>query len=195
MKDKTSDRRVRKTKKALKESLSSLMEEKNIREISVQELTDMADLNRATFYLHYKDIYDLQQQIEDEVVDEIDSILVNHIASVESGEPYSMFVKMLTYITENPTIFKMFLGKNSNRSLIDKLCYIVENRWFMIWLDKYPTDSSDDELAYFSNYIVYGYVAVIVKWVESGMKESPEVMAKMMGDMGLYGIAFLEKYK
>ena len=50
------DRRVRRTKRLLLKSLTSLMKEKPIKDISVKELTDLADINRGTFYLHYRDI-------------------------------------------------------------------------------------------------------------------------------------------
>lgn len=42
------------------------MKEKPIKDISVKELTDLADINRGTFYLHYRDIYDMLEQLEDE---------------------------------------------------------------------------------------------------------------------------------
>lgn len=53
------DRRVRKTKAQLLQSLMTLMQEKDIKDISVKELSDLADINRGTFYLHYRDVYDM----------------------------------------------------------------------------------------------------------------------------------------
>lgn len=193
MNDVTRDRRVRKTKKALREGLSVLMAQKNIREISVQELSDLADLNRATFYLHYRDIYDLQQQIENEVVEEINAIMEQYMPTKEGDHPYPLFVALLTYIEDNASLCKMLLGKNSSRTFLDKLCTIVEERCLRTWLANYRVQEMEEELSYFSSYIVYGYVAIIEKWVESGMETTPEKLAGMMGSMGLYGIGFLEK--
>ena len=67
----TGDRRVRKTRTALKSALTTLMKQKNINSISVKELTDLADINRGTFYLHYKDVSDLLSQSEDDLLDEL----------------------------------------------------------------------------------------------------------------------------
>ena len=50
------DRRVMRTKTLLIHSLSTLMKQKNIKDITVKELCELADINRGTFYLHYKDI-------------------------------------------------------------------------------------------------------------------------------------------
>ncbi len=58
------DRRVRKTRRQLKECLTRLLKEKKIQDITVRELAEMADINRGTFYLHYKDVFDLMDQIK-----------------------------------------------------------------------------------------------------------------------------------
>ena len=62
------DRRVRKTKKALQNAFAELLLTKEIQNISIRELTDYADIHRATFYMHYKDIYDLYEQLEDTII-------------------------------------------------------------------------------------------------------------------------------
>ena len=57
--EKKTDRRVLRTRKMLLEGLTDLLKEKDIKDISVKELADYADINRCTFYLHYKDVYDM----------------------------------------------------------------------------------------------------------------------------------------
>lgn len=52
------DRRVRKTRALLLQGLVKMMENHDIQDISVKELTELVDINRGTFYLHYDDIYD-----------------------------------------------------------------------------------------------------------------------------------------
>ena len=58
MEEKVVDRRVRKTKRQLRLALMKLMADKSIKDISVRELAAIADINRGTFYIHYKDVYD-----------------------------------------------------------------------------------------------------------------------------------------
>ena len=53
------DRRKRKTKALLRQTLTQLLMHKDLKDITISELTEMADVNRGTFYLHYRDIYDL----------------------------------------------------------------------------------------------------------------------------------------
>ena len=63
---KKEDRRVRRTRKILTQALTDLLQQKQVNEITVKELTDLADMNRGTFYLYYKDIYDMLGKIQDE---------------------------------------------------------------------------------------------------------------------------------
>ena len=62
---KKEDRRVRRTKKLLTQALTQLLQEKQINEITVKELTDLADMNRGTFYLYYKDIFDMLEKLSE----------------------------------------------------------------------------------------------------------------------------------
>jgi AcrR family transcriptional regulator len=72
--DKT-DRRVSKTLKALKNALIVLIEEKELRKITVSDITKEANINRGTFYLHYLDIYDMVEKLEDEIINKIKKIV------------------------------------------------------------------------------------------------------------------------
>lgn len=65
------DRRARKTEKELQTALIELMREKELKDITVGELTEKADIHRATFYTHYEDIYALYDEIERGILDYI----------------------------------------------------------------------------------------------------------------------------
>ena len=65
------DRRVRKTKSAIKHAFIQLLKERGLENITVQDIADKADINRGTFYLHYEDKYLLLTDMEDECIDQI----------------------------------------------------------------------------------------------------------------------------
>ena len=69
------DRRVRKTRALLLQGLVKMLETHDIQDISVKELTELVDINRGTFYLHYDDIYDMLHKIEDEMFLEFNEIM------------------------------------------------------------------------------------------------------------------------
>ena len=65
------DRRVRRTKEQLKNALVGLLLEKDINSITVSEVTSIADVNRSTIYLHYRDIFDLYVKLQNEIFTEL----------------------------------------------------------------------------------------------------------------------------
>jgi AcrR family transcriptional regulator len=65
------DPRIERTQAALRGALVSLIEEKGFDAISVQEITERARLNRATFYLHFRDKRDLLIRTSDAVFDRL----------------------------------------------------------------------------------------------------------------------------
>ena len=65
------DRRVKYTKGVIKDTFISLLEEKEINKIKVSELCNIADINRATFYRYYLDVFDLLDKMEDEFVERV----------------------------------------------------------------------------------------------------------------------------
>ena len=83
---KKTDRRVRKTKSQLRKGLAHLMKEKSIGEITVKELVDEVDINRSTFYLHYTDIYQMLQQIEEDALEEITQVMQNYTIDSNNTE-------------------------------------------------------------------------------------------------------------
>ncbi len=65
------DLRQRKTQRALKNAFLQLRANKPLEKITIKELTDLAEVSKATFYLHYKDIYDISEQMQKDVIIDI----------------------------------------------------------------------------------------------------------------------------
>ena len=63
------NRRVRFTRSALREALIDLILEKPLVSITVKDICARADINRSTFYLHFKDVTDILRTTEDEIIE------------------------------------------------------------------------------------------------------------------------------
>ena len=75
MRESKDDRRVKYTKMVIKESFINLLEKKDLSRITVKEICEDADINRATFYSHYTDVYDLLRKIENELLENVNAQL------------------------------------------------------------------------------------------------------------------------
>ena len=124
------DERVIKTKKLIKIALSELIQEKGFDHVIKTDLTQRANINRGTFYLHYQDKYDLLEKFENEVLDDINTNAENFIKSIKDidflGEDFSNEIKpfinkVFRYIKENYIIMKVILGPKSDMRFQNKI--------------------------------------------------------------------------
>lgn len=65
------DLRQKKTLAAIRTAFLELLGKKPLEKITVKELAEKAQISKATFYLHYQDIYDLAERLQAEVIGEI----------------------------------------------------------------------------------------------------------------------------
>ena len=103
-KEETIDRRIRKTRRLLRECLTALLKEKKVQDITVREIADMADINRGTFYLHYKDVFDLMEQIENGLLKELEDMLNHHQAQDLLSRPSLIFAELYPLVQDNADI-------------------------------------------------------------------------------------------
>lgn len=88
------DRRVVRTKNAIKTALLSLMEENEICEITISELTRKAGINRRTFYTHYRSISEISEEIESEMVALLSEIVLKIDLNNICQSVYNVFVEL-----------------------------------------------------------------------------------------------------
>jgi len=173
------DRRVRKTKRALREGLADLLTEKSIQKITVRELTDKVDIHRSTFYANFTDIYDLYSQIEDSIIQEISDIFSENY-TVDSK---IFFNNLLKYISENRQVCRMFLGKNVSPTLYSRLTDLLKEAYLTCWRNEYGFTGTAKELEYYVHFYLSGSLAVIGKWADENFEYSTEKIMMMFADI------------
>ena len=160
----TEDRRVRKTRRALQDALSELIGEKELHSITINELTERADIHRATFYAHYNDIYDLYRRMEDSILSDIASIV--HINPAHSYE--SLFRTMIDYFRDNAGFCRMMFGKHANAAFRDRVSVLLEEKYMEICLYGRRYETVTEERRFQAKYHIQGFIALVGRWVESG---------------------------
>ena len=73
------DKRSQRTREALKKTLAQMMIKQNINDITIKNLVVLANINRSTFYLHYTDIFDLLQEMENDIISQIQKVLDSYL--------------------------------------------------------------------------------------------------------------------
>lgn len=191
MGNESADRRVRKTKKQLRQGLTELLEEKSAKDITVRELSDLVDINRGTFYLHYKDIFDMIEQIEMEMFEDFHNVLTKHPMESLNGKPLPMLIDVFRFVADNADMCKALIGEYGDMAFINRLKGLVQDRCLNDWMAMFNTGKSQN-FEHFYSFIVSGCIGLLQNWLESGLKESPEYMASLAEQMIMTGIKVLE---
>ena len=184
---KKEDRRVRRTKKLLTQALTELLQKKQVNEITVKELTDLADMNRGTFYMYYRDIFDMLEKIEDELFQKLDVIAQTH----EHGDPTQqvkpILLDLFRFIGENQEMCRVLLSPNGDMNFLHRLYEAIRERSLEIWKDQMGS-LGEKEFDYRYSFVIFGCAGMIRAWVNRSCQETDMQMAELADRMIRRGI-------
>lgn len=187
MEEQKIDRRVRKTKSQLRQALMQLMTEKPFKSISVRELSERADINRGTFYIHYRDASDLLQHLEDEMAERLSELCRRHDPRDSMTGGYPFLTDLYAFIQENADLCKVLLGGYGDRAYTERICRILRDDFIEAYLSLLcPGDR--EKIHYFCAFIVPGNLMLALRWLQDGTRESPEEIARFAGQFISSGV-------
>lgn len=169
------DRRVKRTKMMMRDALMELMDEKPFSEITAKDVTAKADLNRATFYLHYANVFALLDEMENEVVEKFAQMLEQAEIRQDKAWEYPLIGHICDYIVENPKLCRCLLLQSRSDRLARKLTEIMKQISRKVRQD-WGTDAVSPETEYIHQFIAYGAIGMVKQWLEDGMALSREEM-------------------
>ncbi len=186
-KDNTMDRRVKRTKTLLETALVELMLEKNGSQISVKELTQRADVNRSTFYLHYLDIYDMMEQIEEEFVSKVEASFHDYFDPLPVSSPLDLFLQICEWLEENKDYYIKLLRGTAAPEILEKLRVRLTEQ-FLHTLETIFLDQDSLDLRARINFIVSGTIGVLRMWVTEASESALPALAETIEDILTNGL-------
>lgn len=171
------DRRVRKTRRLMTDALAKLLAEKPLNNITVREIADMADINRGTFYLHYKDVFDMVDKIQAEIFEKFNTIITDYMPTSDPKRLFPLLEKLFELLAENANLARALVSKHGDAAFINKLKNIVREKCLADMPNPHPERSKEYE--YFFSYISSGCTGLCHEWLEGDMAESPAEMAAL----------------
>lgn len=179
MEEKKTDRRTLKTRKAIYDAFMELVTEKELHKVTVQEISEIADINRATFYKHFLDVYDLYDKLEQEILIEW-GMLVLKLQELRTKD---FFDSLVGYIDKNRNVFKMVFSSKAPGELRVKFEKILEGLLLKIESEKTGAKLKDVKLSYQTCYRAQGCIAVLSRWMEDGRDQSKDFIVKVLSEL------------
>ncbi|UEX89999.1 TetR/AcrR family transcriptional regulator [Staphylococcus ratti] len=177
------DRRVRKTQAAIKTALITLLKTKEFEQITIQHIADEADINRATFYQHYLDKYDLLDKIEDEVLLRLQQNFQSYAENIlttlkEEREAHlvALYKGILEIISADIVRYQVLLNIHRNGEMEQKIGQTISGNLRSIFPEAETINGVP--FRYFHAYIVGSMFAVIKTWILDEARPSVDEQAQ-----------------
>ena len=174
------DPRARRTREALRQAVLKLIEQRDFSELSVQDITQQAGVNRATFYLHYRDRDDLVGQIFDAIFDEYtaedrDFLDRNGELAAEIVPP--PLVAHFWHVLEHPQLYRRLFSLDGKTAFAARLIAFYESQFQRAWdAGGFVTGSGLPDPTLRATYAAYASFGVVRWWLDHDMQPSPEIM-------------------
>ncbi len=159
------NKRRRESVKKIEKAFIELLQERELKEITVSDLCKITGLNRSTFYANFLDIYDLADKLREKL--ECD---FSETFQAPNKDKTSGGLKMFEHIKENQIFYKTYF----------KLGYDQEHTVFIYDIERAEQDFGNKNMDYHIEFFRNGLNAIIKMWLNGGCKESPEEMEEIL---------------
>ncbi|UPW84422.1 TetR/AcrR family transcriptional regulator [Lysinibacillus sp. Ag94] len=145
------------TKRAIKNALLIQIEEVGFERITVKKLAITANINRGTFYLHYKDKYEVMEDLQEYA-----------FQTIKIGQLYQPFIAVFKYIKEHDKAFRVILGEQGSPAFSKRMKTVFSNH-ILDRISVIREEGLDPEFQpYFEAFLTSAILGVIQEWLDNG---------------------------
>ena len=180
------DRRVIKTKRAICNAFALLLSKKEINDITIKEVAELADVNRKTVYNYYGGIHEILDEIENEVVKSYTTAIRTYNLKDEIRNPIKIFDNLTKVLSSDIEFYGSLFKLNNNSQLAIKIISSLKEKTVneIANLHIFP----EDKLPYLISYVISGMIAAYQTWFNSDRHMALEDFSREMGVLVLKGI-------
>lgn len=179
------DARVRYTRMRIREAFWKCLAKKPVSKITVKEICEEAEINRATFYKHYADPFDLLERLEDEALEEMKKKLE------DCSQDQGLLLAILKGMGNQENPYALLISGNGDPGFALRISsFFYQNCRPRLAQNLSGRTEEEQDAAY--RFVVGGCGHLISQWMKEGRKTSPERMAARLQELCA---AFMEAYQ
>ena len=185
------DRRVVRTRQQLRGALTELLKTKSVQDITVCELADKVDISRGTFYLHYKNVFDMLEKIEQEMLEEL-ATTIRDVPIGTREQPFSLVSPCYQFFAQHAELTTVLMGPHGDWGFFRRAGHLIKARSLDDWKILYP-ELTPKMTDYLFSFIFGGSLHMMEVWMIGGQKETPEQMAEYTRQLVAKGVAAISE--
>ncbi|MGO4109649.1 TetR/AcrR family transcriptional regulator [Paenibacillus sp. YAF4_2] len=178
------DLRIKRTRKLLKQAIISLIQEDLDRsKLTVQAIADRAEINRATFYLHYVSIEDLLEQTIAEMLDEMQqTISIQTVQKAYSTSSPPVLTAFLEHFYKNAGLYNAMLDNKAFQDRIYNMLLEIVKLW-----DEDKKQKGRLPLRVRPEIVAASNLGIVTWWLKEKTPFSPKYMASQLEALFMNG--------
>lgn len=174
------DLRVKRTQKLIIDALIQCTIQKGFAAVTVSDITTQAGINRATFYRHYKDKFDLLNQYAGTIFNLLDAN--NGPAQTptirDKHQLPTGIVNIFNHVRDNAQFYRTMWGKHGDPDFAEKIRVYIQKRIRKSLPQEIPVDEKRIDL--FVSYSASASFGAVLWWLEHDMPYSSEEMILLL---------------
>lgn len=175
------DRRIMKSKRAIKKAFLTILSTKDINDITIKNIADVADVDRKTVYNYYNGTYEILNEIENEMVNTINETVKSINIEGNIGSHELIFKKISEVVTSNMEFYNILMKLSYDSQLIKKLITVFsEYSKKIIAQYKLPEGLTVENASIF---ITSGILNVYHRWFNSDRTVSFEEVSSQLATL------------
>ena len=180
------DRRVIKTKRAIKKAFFTLLAEKEVNDISVTDISRLAEINRKTFYNYYTGVFQLVDELENDIINKLQTTLKEMDIIECLKDPIKLFDLLDSTIGINDPFLRNMLEAEKVSGFFNKF----ESKIICLIRDEVARQMHTDPTAteYVIHFMLAGEISVYKAWLRSDRSYPVEELAAMVNELALNGV-------
>jgi AcrR family transcriptional regulator len=189
--EKRIDRRIIKSKRAIRGAFFELLTEKDFKSITIKEISERAQVDRKTFYNYYSSIFALVNEFENELIVSLDALFDEIDFSKFSENPEEIFTSLYKFLKPNLEYYKLMFSINFSENLSSKIIGLLKFKIiasFEKGLIAKKMDPQQFDLQVISEFLSSAILGVYFRWIDEGSARPFENLTKDIGEITLYGL-------
>ncbi len=180
------DRRVIKTKRAIRNAFAALIAEKDLNDITIKDISDVADINRKTVYNYYGGIHEILDEIENELVSSFEKVIQEIDFPRNLENPNKIFETLTDVINEDMEFYSQLMKIDANSHLVRKIVSALKIRVKQTLAQRLPADKKKIELI--ADFITSGMLSAYQSWFNSGREQPIAEFSKEVSVLVFSGV-------
>ena len=185
------DRRVIRTKKAIRNAFAHLLSVKNLEDITVKDIAELADINRKTFYSYYSGVHMIVEETENEIVETFEAAIRDLPPDKLVKEPYLLFSRLSAIINADMDFYEPLMKADRSSNLLTKVSGMLKQKV----RESYAAFSRIGEETFniMVDFTFSGLFSVYQSWFNSQRRQSIEEISQTLSTLCFEGINGLKK--